>query len=103
MSPTPETEDKVLLILCLLLLIEDLVDSTEKPDRSSLVLIPSDMVGGGFDPDSSSSVRMALAVETPKLAMETPTLDVETPQEERVDMLGRDPGDFLARSCVLSC
>lgn len=44
-------------------------ESAENPDRSSLVLIPSDMVGGGLDPDSSSSVSMALADETPRLEM----------------------------------
>ena len=93
MLPTPEAEDKALLMLFVLLLTEDLVDSTKYPDISSLVLIPSDMVGGGFDPDSSTSVRMALAVETPQLAVETLTLVVETPQEERVDALGHDPGN----------
>ena len=79
-------------------MIEGLVENIERPNRSSLVLIPSDMVGGGFDPDSLWSVRMALAVETPKLAVETPTLAVQTPLEEGVDQ-----GNFLALSCVLSC
>lgn len=44
-------------------------EKAEYPDRSPLLLSPSDIVGGGFDPDSSSSVMMALVMETPRLEM----------------------------------
>lgn len=50
----------------------DLLDEkAENPEMSPLLLSPSDIVGGGFDPDSSSSssVMMALVMETPRLEM----------------------------------